>query len=145
MKAIILLTLLYSTHVFSQGIPNPQLRICLNIGADFWALDIQKPKTDNIGFCKFNTSSMIGSLSLIDYFHYSSTSKAIFAYISTKNKKVSKCSSVDAIETLAIDSNQEFYKLCVFEDYSFILKNTLVSGFNHPKNQALNKALYQSL
>ncbi len=141
MKIIILGILFYSINVFANGVPNPQMRVCLNTNSHFWVMEIEHPRKDSIGFCLFNDESMIGSLELINYFHYNTKTMALRAYLSSNSTKYHSCQSADAVLVKAVDSNLDQFELCRFTDDSFILKKTLINGFRSDSNIQLNSYL----
>lgn len=139
MKKIILITILLAGQsVWANS--NPQMRTCrINLG-QFWTLNIETPKNDSIGFCRYGTE-MIDSVSFMNYAFYNSASNSMDAFFDTEDMAHDSCSDVGADLISAKDSYNSETELCVFSDYSFIKKSTLIKGWNHPDNQNLTSAL----
>lgn len=138
MKLLMILMFLSSFSAFAQR--NPQIRVCNLNGGRFWSLDITKPADDNIGFCRYN-NSLIGSLSLIQHFHFSRDTFAMKAYKESARIGYSSCFDAGATTIIGTDSEGGSWDICQFKDYSFVLERTLTEGFYSPFNQSLSGSL----
>jgi hypothetical protein len=139
MKKIVLIAiLLVGQSVLANS--NPQMRTCrMNLG-QFWTLNIEVPKMDNIGFCRYGIE-MIDSISFMNYAFNNSVSKSLDAFLDTEDMAHDSCSDAGADLITGKDSYNSDTELCVFSDYSFIKKSTLIKGWNHPHNIDLTSAL----
>lgn len=138
MKLLMILMFLSSFSAFAQR--NPQIRVCNLNGARFWSLDITRPADDSVGFCRYN-NSLIGSLSLIQHFHFSRDTFAMKAYKESARISYNSCSDAGATSITGTDSEGNNWSICQFGDYSFILEETLTEGFYSTFNQSLSDAL----
>lgn len=139
MKNLITLSLivLMNTAFASR---NPQQRTCRTNGAIFWSYQITEPSYDDVGFCKYG-SAILGSISLMKFFHEGISTKAVAAFYKTQRTRIQSCDQVGAQQINSIDSNDDEKLLCLFNDYSFIGKETLTNGWTHISNDALTNAL----
>ncbi|MAZ48563.1 MAG: hypothetical protein CME65_08365 [Halobacteriovoraceae bacterium] len=138
MKISILILLGFlTTQVFAQR--NPQIRVCLQNGGNFWSMDITSPRVDTIGFCRYD-QSLLGSISMMNYFFYANETQAVRGFLSSETS-ISSCSTLGAMTVDAMDSTGMDWELCLFRDGSFIEKETLLRGLHSPINRRLREAL----
>ena len=139
MKLLMILMFLSSFSAFAQR--NPQIRVCLQNGGNFWSMDITSPRVDTIGFCRYD-QAMMGSISMMSYFFYANETQAVRSFLSSEPGS-SSCSYLGAMTVDAMDSTGMEWELCLFRDGSFIEKETLLRGLNSPLNRRLKEALTQ--
>jgi hypothetical protein len=139
MKKILLVALfLASQTIFANS--NPQMRTCrINLG-QFWTVNIENPKTDNIGFCRFG-NEMVDSITFMNYAFTNTPSNSLEAFLATEDFNFYSCAGAGAQKISSQDSYGHKADLCVFMDYSFIKESTLLKGWNHSDNQELSQAL----
>tara|TARA_Y100000590_G_C15479384_1_gene923366 strand:+ start:40 stop:468 length:429 start_codon:yes stop_codon:yes gene_type:complete len=142
MKSTLLVLVLLSTQlVFANS--NPQMRTCRIYAGQFWSLKITSPKDDHIGFCRYN-DAMLDSVSFMQYLYEKEVTQAFAAYFSSEHKEIRSCKQVGAKEVIGQETNGPSTRLCVFSDYSFAKKETLLKGWNHPANSELTKVLLEN-
>ncbi len=137
-KTIFFVLFCFSTQIFAFS--NPQIRLCRVTGGQFWSLDIDYPSPDNMGFCRYG-QAMIDTISLIEHREYALGTKAMVAYYITKISPFASCDEAGGILTAGYDSEGQRTQLCSFSDNSHVKSSTLLKGWSHPSNKALNKAL----
>ena len=143
-KLILAFTLcLFNINAFSTP-SNPQIRVCNINGGEFWSYKVlagdEIEQADEIGFCRFDEAIM-GSISLIKFFHEDFKTQALAGYFKTRKTKVLSCEDLNALVVKSIDSLGEFKNLCVFPDRSYIGETTLLRGWNSVENLLLNSNL----
>ncbi len=141
MKLLIALSILISSQI-SIANSNPQMRTCRIHLAQFWSYEVTEPKSDHIGFCRYN-NAMVDSISFMTYAFQKELSLSLGSYFDSKTQSFSSCKAAGAKLVLGKDSNDYTIKLCVFRDYSFISKRTLVKGWDSLENRDLSRALDQ--
>ena len=117
MKALLILLITMSA-AYAQR--NPQIRVCNNNDAHFWSLDVEQPRNDNIGFCKYD-NSLIGSITLIKYFHYNTSTEAMTALLNGSRS----CAAAGDMTVLGSDSEGGEFDVCYFSDSSVIIEESL--------------------
>ena len=120
---------------------NPQIRTCRINNAYFWAVNIEQPSKDSIGFCRYD-ESFIGSITLMKLLYDKVNTSALEAFYSTINTNISSCAAVGAERVYSVDSKGTSRALCYFSsDYSFILERTLTEGWYSDFNSKLVQIL----
>ena len=94
MKKILLVALfLASQTIFANS--NPQMRTCrINLG-QFWTVNIENPKTDNIGFCRFG-NEMVDSITFMNYAFTNTPSNSLEAFLATEDFNFYSCAGAGA-------------------------------------------------
>ncbi len=133
MKGIVIAAILIIGQIATANANNVQRRACLTNNSIWWILDITEPKKDRVGFCKWG-EAMVGSNSMVKYYYHSTDTMAVNAFYQSQNTKFDSCFSALAEEVVGDDSNDVNYNLCVFPDYSFIRKSTLLKGWYASEN-----------
>lgn len=140
MKHVLILSLFILS--FSSYAANPQIRVCNSTASQFWVVDAASGWFSSVGFCKFDNSAMIGSISMMKYLFHNELTDAAKAYISTKQGLVSSCYDAGATKLITVDSNHTKRDVCFFQDdHSFIEKETLLNGWNSVSNRNLSNII----
>lgn len=139
-KVVLLaLTILISFNSFGS---NPQMRNCRINGGEFKALDLKTSQgEDSVGFCFFGEGS-IGTLSLLEMINTGRDSDAITALKITEFGPVDSCAEIGSKEIRGNDSDNKLYRVCEFDDLSFMNLQTLRNGINAPVNNKLKNFLF---
>ncbi len=131
MKNLALIAIVLFTAAVSNAIRNPQIRACHSAGGEFFVV---QSSNDQIGLCKLDLS-IVGAIDLMN----KDASIEVPLSLHNYKKGVQVCGTQN-ITTLKTFNNEEL-SVCMFYDGSIIDIETLASGKNNARNQALNSAL----
>jgi putative hemolysin len=144
MKALIFVaTIVLSTamaHANSNGMRNPQIRICVTNGGTFSTVDTNN---DQLPLCSFGDAT-IGTQALMDtLWENRSNVAAVRAYKNTPNSDSSACENNGGEAILKTNENGDKVDtgLCGWTDGSVIEAATLSRGNTDESNKQLSKLL----
>ena len=131
-KQISLFITFASSFAFSAQ-KNPQIRTCNVLGGEFVTV---ATANDQVGFCQLN-KALVGSLDLLLFKDKESVVQSINSYM----KNQTACENSGRVQTVTLIGSSDTFKVCAYEDGSFIELKTLNKGPHSSDNLKLNQVL----